>query len=251
MLGAKGLAAALTAILLVPAASANLGRGRQRQRPGASCICGRRREDSPGRSGPGKEGGERESAGGAAGGAGRRSRGRSAGPCVPNPAQVCKAQREEMGDRPSPRSTASTTTRQTRSGSAFPRKPASGTVPAPAMKRRRPRPTIPPSLAPLASRPVRRGARVLPPGRAVDEGVALARDNLRRVLRRRAGSAYARVPRKESPSATAAEGGHSSVRAGRCMPHRFGLAPVGLVLLDRTSPAKYSLVERVTREESA
>ena len=189
---------------------------RQRQGPGASCICGRRRRgDGEQRRLPrpiGARQGRRRTR------AGRRSGGRRGTPlegtirlgrCVRIPRRSARPSARRWATRPSPRSTASTTTRQTRSGSAFPRRPASGTVSAPATKGRRPRPTTHRHWLRSRAVHVRPGARVLPRGRAVDEGVALARDNLRRVLRRRAepppkrASTQKSRPRLRPPRATA------------------------------------------------
>jgi hypothetical protein len=94
MLGAKGLAAALTAILLVPAASANPGKGNgngvgetkiRAETPQADRGQARKAENASRQA-------ERRAARDAARGDD------PAGPMRSNPAQVCKAQREEMGD---------------------------------------------------------------------------------------------------------------------------------------------------------
>lgn len=104
MLGAKGLAAALTAILLVPAASANPGKGNGNgngQGPRASAGVGETRISAKT---PQAERGQARKAENASRKAERRAardaaRGDDpAGPLRPNPARVCKAQREEMGD---------------------------------------------------------------------------------------------------------------------------------------------------------
>lgn len=104
MLGAKGLAAALTAILLVPAASANPGKGNGNgndQGPPASAGVG---ETTIRAETPQADRGQARKAENASRQAERRAardaaRGDDpAGPMRSNPAQVCKAQREEMGD---------------------------------------------------------------------------------------------------------------------------------------------------------
>jgi len=104
MLGAKGLAAALTAILLVPAASANPGKGNGNgndQGPPASAGVG---ETTIRAETPQADRGQARKAENASRKAERRAardaaRGDdTAGPMRSNPAQVCKAQREEMGD---------------------------------------------------------------------------------------------------------------------------------------------------------
>lgn len=105
MLGAKGLAAALTAILLVPAASANPGNGNGNgngQGPLASAGVGGETKISA--KTPQAERGQARKAENANRKAERRAardaaRGDDpAGPMRPNPARVCKAEREEMGD---------------------------------------------------------------------------------------------------------------------------------------------------------
>ena len=104
MLGAKGLAAALTAILLVPAASANPGKGNgtgNGQGPPASAGVG---ETTISAKTPQAERGQARKAENASRKAERRAardaaRGDDpAGPMRPNPARVCMAEREEMGD---------------------------------------------------------------------------------------------------------------------------------------------------------
>jgi hypothetical protein len=107
MLGAKGLAAALTAILLVPAASASPGKGNGNgngngQGPPASAGVGS--ETKIRTKAPQAERGQAAKAENASRTADRRAardaaRGDDpAGPLRPNPARVCKAEREEMGD---------------------------------------------------------------------------------------------------------------------------------------------------------
>ena len=97
MLGVKGLAAALTAILLVPAASANPGKG-----PPASAGVGG--ETKIRAETPQADRGQARKAENASRQAERRAardaaRGDDpAGPMRSNPARVCKAQREEMGE---------------------------------------------------------------------------------------------------------------------------------------------------------
>jgi hypothetical protein len=105
VLGAKGLAAALTAILLVPAASANPGKGNgngNAQGPPASAgVGGETRITAKALQ---AERGQARKAENASRKADRRAardaaRGDDpAGPLRPNPARVCKAEREEMGD---------------------------------------------------------------------------------------------------------------------------------------------------------
>ena len=97
MLGAKGLAAALTAILLVPAASANPGKGNGNgngQGPPASVGVGG--EMTIGAETPQAERGQARKAERRA--ARDAARGDDLAGMRPNPAWVCKAEREEMGD---------------------------------------------------------------------------------------------------------------------------------------------------------
>ena len=105
MLGAKALAAALAAILLIPAANANPGKGNGNgngQGPPASAGVGgeAKIKQKP----PQAERGQARKAENATRNADRRAAREAArgddpaGPTRPNPARVCKAEREEMGD---------------------------------------------------------------------------------------------------------------------------------------------------------
>jgi hypothetical protein len=99
MLGAKGLAAALTAILLVPAASASPGKGNGNgtdQGPPASAGVGETKIRADRGQARKAENASRQAERRAARDAARGDD--PAGPMRSNPAQVCKAQREEMGD---------------------------------------------------------------------------------------------------------------------------------------------------------
>ena len=103
MLGAKALAAALAAVLLIPAANANPGKGNGsgNGRPASAGVgTGAKAKERP----PQAERGQARKAENAVRKAERRAAREAArgddptGPVRLNPARVCKAEREEMGD---------------------------------------------------------------------------------------------------------------------------------------------------------
>ena len=234
MLGAKGLAAALTAILLVPAASANPGKGNGNgQRPGASASAGvgettirAARLHRP----IGARQGRRRTR------AGRWSGGRRGTPlertirlarCVRILPQVCKAEREEMGDEAFAEEHGVNDNKANAFGKCVSEEAASGTVRFSGDEATSPeyrRSTVIGSAREPSA--FAEALAFVPPGRGVDEGAALARDNLRRALRRRAEPRLSARSTQKSRPRLRPPRRPSLVRAGLLHARSFqGLAP--------------------------